>query len=206
MIVPDYREGDEQSATWLNALMAWVRGARIKAVPPLYCDRTPGGQVLRYHGPQEADFEVTTGTNPYAGKEKRAVAGGLWQDRSGGRTPTVAVDPLYERNRWASVAPGTVVHAVRDRETGAWIFDRTACSGSASPAPAPAPAPSPAPSPAPAPGPSPAPMARTEAPAQPFAPAWPTLGGSGPGGLSGGLAPPGGYGGGGPTTGESPPS
>lgn len=113
---------------WLNELVSSLRAAKIVAGQNVRVEQTAAAQVVSVKLPQEADFRIAGGTNPYAGVEQRPVAGGTWANLPGGRTVTATADPLYERNGEAAIAVGTVVHARRDPASGAWIFDRSSCS------------------------------------------------------------------------------
>jgi hypothetical protein len=161
----DYNEGDEYSAEWLNELKRMLRASKITSDGSILVNPSAFSQDLRANLPEEADFRISSGTNPYGGVEQWAIAGGAWATNPDGLTVTITNDPLYERGANAAVVVGTVVHCRRDAHSGRWIFDRRACSAAtvstpsvpdpttptkppSDPSPAPTP-PSPAPSPTP---------------------------------------------------------
>lgn len=177
---PELMPGAWFSASWLNMLLAFLRSCRVKRSASVLVDYAPDGQTIRVNIPQEADFRISGGTNPYAGTEVFAVVGGTWQTRAESRVVTGVIDPLYERNNNKQIDVDTVVHARRDVSSGLWIFDRARCSGGVVPpalpptSPTPAPAPNPAPlPPSPAPIPSP-PTKPAPTPAPPSTPTPPT--------------------------------
>jgi hypothetical protein len=126
--LPEYRKGDHLSARSLNGLLGFLRSLRLKSDGSLHITETPEGTVIKANLPQEADFKISGGSNPYAGTEQIPIAGGGWSDMTGGRTVTTVSDPLWERNRNTAVAVNSVVHCRRDLASAAWIFDRASCT------------------------------------------------------------------------------
>ena len=176
----DYNAGDQFSAGWLNRLRALFRACLVKSDGSILIDPRADGQHLRVNLPEEADWRITGGANPYAAVEQWESTAGTWVAMPGGRIANLGADPLWERNKSPLVKAGTVVRARRDKRTAAWIFDRASCATPvpAAPVPAPSPpkpspAPSPSPAPAPSPAPTPAPPPPAPAPPPPTKPFWP---------------------------------
>lgn len=121
--------GQPLSARVINAILDGLRACRVVAGQNVRVHRTPAGQVVEVALPQEADFVISggDGAGRYAGNEVYAALAGGWPLLPGGRTCTVAADPLCERNASATVTTGAFVHARRDPRSGAWIFDRITC-------------------------------------------------------------------------------
>jgi hypothetical protein len=69
----------------------------------------PGGRHLSLDRSGEPFWaEITSGTNPYAWKEKNPLTSGGWEDTVRGRTGTTTFRPAYERNDKADVPAGAV--------------------------------------------------------------------------------------------------
>lgn len=126
---PNFAPGDQFRASWLNSLARFIRSCRI--IPDgssVLGTETPDGTQLRVNLPEEADFRIDNGTNPYGGTEMRPIPGGSWSAMPGGRVVSASHDGLYERNGNKTVPALLVVRAARTTQSGAWIFDRTNCA------------------------------------------------------------------------------
>lgn len=120
--------GEKLGARLVNALLERLRGATVIEGRRVRVRRTPAGQVVSVALPQEADFRIDGGSNPYSATEMDAIAAGGWDVRPNGRVLTTTVDPLYERTANAGLLPGVIVHAIRDERSGAWLCERASCS------------------------------------------------------------------------------
>lgn len=156
------RPGQFLGWRWLNQVVDALRRRRLIASQHIGVIDTPGGQVPFLKRPQEVYVRITGGANPYSGVEQRWIAGGLPIDLVGGRTFSLANDPLYERNRNTAVPVGAIVFAQRDPSSRTLLFDRTVCGNLTTTTPTPSPKPAPAPNPALSPDPAPTPLAPTD--------------------------------------------
>ncbi len=131
----DLSEYESLKPWLLNVIRQEVeRLNKLSVSPPLELVNQGGGPSIRMidytcYGKITAVGTTTNGITPYAWKEQQANGDGTFSDLPGGRQGSVAnsqqgtvtQNPLYETNKSATVAVGTVVQA-RLGVAGEWYF------------------------------------------------------------------------------------
>jgi hypothetical protein len=107
----EIRQDRSISASEMNRALAELRRSlQFIPQPPLWVLDTVSGFHIGIDRSREPFWaEITSGTNPYAWKEKNPLTSGGWEDTVRGRTGTTTFRPAYEQNDVTTIAAGTIV-------------------------------------------------------------------------------------------------